>query len=120
MDALAAHIQFEIQKGITTQMEMSEELYQRKLIIPPLGKTHNALCLRESRHRILCAQWFVALPEESQLGRRNVGRTWRLECQDTEKQNQASLDRKEETSIVRAIQHFSEPYGLKVYSQTPT
>ncbi len=91
-------------KEIMAQMEMSEEQYQRKIIIPPLGKTHNALHLRESRHRTLCVQWFVErFPRNPHLTEEMLGGlgVW---CVKTLKSISKPLwTEKEETPIVRAI-----------------
>ncbi len=91
-------------KELVTQMERAEEQYQRKIILPPPGKTHNALRLRESRHRTLCAQWLMGrFPRNPHLNEEMLGGlgVW---CVKTLKSISKPIwTEKEEMSIVRAI-----------------
>ncbi len=99
-----------------TQIERAEEKCQRKIIISPFGKTHNALHLREAAIECYAPQWFVRrfprYPYSTDEMLEGLG-VW---CVKTLKSISKPLwTEKEETSSMRAISIFwneSSRHGL--------
>ncbi len=82
-------------KDLVDQMERAEEKYSRRIATKHLGKPHSALHLRQSRHRVLCAQWFMGrFPKKPPLDSRNAWRTRRLLRQHVKESEQTMLDRR--------------------------
>ncbi len=92
------------QKGTHDSDGRAEDKQQRKIIIPPLGKPHNALCLRECRHRILCVQWFVGrFPSNANSTQEILGGIGAWCVKTLSNISKALWTEKDETSIVGAI-----------------
>ncbi len=91
MDALAVRAQIEMRKGTLESGEEGRGQVPTENHIPPLRKTHNALCLRES---CLWALGFVGrFPRSPHLTQEVLRRTWRQVRQDSGKHKQASTVR---------------------------